>query len=231
MRSFTGVTACLLLGVMAIPAVADWDPGDPVKMTQPQLPNLNGWDISFGPLADDWTCSESGFVNDIHLWYSWRNDQVGEIGNLVVQICENDTSGPYDKPGDILWSDDFTQTIRLYDQGLQGWYDPTTGQTLPDNHYDIYQLNLTDLVNPFYQSKDTRYWLVINMVETSSQAGWKTSTSGSDVSAVFDNNGGWVPITNPDTSYPHTDLAFVITPEPTGLALMLAGLALLRRKR
>jgi hypothetical protein len=46
------------------------------KMHFPQLPDLEGWDVyAVYPktLADDWQCSETGEVLDIHFWGSWRD--------------------------------------------------------------------------------------------------------------------------------------------------------------
>jgi len=50
-------------------AGADWSPGDPFKMHFPQMPDEAGWDVnSTQPLivADDWRCTETGWVKDIH---------------------------------------------------------------------------------------------------------------------------------------------------------------------
>ena len=72
----------LLSGV----AVADWVPSDGHKMHYPQMPDEDGWDVSAAwpgggqCLADDWECSETGYVTDIHFWGSWHG---GEVGNLT----------------------------------------------------------------------------------------------------------------------------------------------------
>lgn len=77
MRSLAFLT---IVGLLAVPALADWAPGDGHKMHFPQLPDEDGWDVKATDplcLADDWMCSESGEVTDIHFWGSWLDDQVG----------------------------------------------------------------------------------------------------------------------------------------------------------
>ncbi len=105
-----GWVLCLLVCVACTAGLtfADWDPGDDYKMHFPQLPNLTGWDV-FAEyaeflnlprgLADDWQCTESGPVTDIHFWGSWWQDVQGDIGNIGVGIFANNG----DQPGDLLW--------------------------------------------------------------------------------------------------------------------------------
>ena len=64
------------------------DAWDHHKMHFPQLPDEDGWDVSSGYtgqmqcLADDWMCSESGYVTDIHFWGSWHAGLTGNITGL-----------------------------------------------------------------------------------------------------------------------------------------------------
>jgi len=71
-----GTGAALMLAVPA--ARADWNEGDPFKMHFPQMPDLQtGMNIrACEPkvLADDWRCTQTGDVTDIHLWASWWQD-------------------------------------------------------------------------------------------------------------------------------------------------------------
>src|SRR5262245_12758426 len=82
----------VLASAVASPAPvvrADWNQGDPFKMHYPQLPELTstGLDVlatAQGPgsaspskiLADDWLCTFTGPVSDIHIWGSWLNDRL-----------------------------------------------------------------------------------------------------------------------------------------------------------
>ncbi len=232
-----GVAAALLMFV-AGPASADWFPD--YKMHYPQMPDPNGWDINMTypkVLADDWQCIESGYVRDIHFWVSWNDDIVGDITGVHLSIHDNDLSGPYSKPGVELWAGDFLPgdfIVGYWESGDQGWYNPNTGDVLPGNHHDTYQINFNWIDDAFYQEAGQIYWLDVSVVVEDGEIGWKTSES-----PQFEDDAVWgdlpVPIweelVDPITGI-SLDLAFVITPEPTSLGLlMLGGFALLRRRR
>ena len=50
-------------------ALADWNPGDPYKWLQMPDVTSNGVDVSVGAvgLADDFLCTSSGPITDIHI--------------------------------------------------------------------------------------------------------------------------------------------------------------------
>jgi hypothetical protein len=52
------------------------------KMHFPQLPDPTGWDVRAYCIEDDWQCSETGYVSDIHFWGSWHADEVGVLTGL-----------------------------------------------------------------------------------------------------------------------------------------------------
>ena len=89
-----------LVALLATTAGADWDPGDPYKMHFPQEPDPQGWDVHFTTashvLADDFLCTSSGPILDIHFWYSWAQDLVSEIDTIHASIHEDipDPDGP-----------------------------------------------------------------------------------------------------------------------------------------
>ena len=235
------VVAVLLL---AVPTVADWDPGDGHKMHFPQLPDVDGWDIAWSTnLADDWRCSETGPVNDIHFWFSAINDDpsvIDQIAGISVAIRSDDRSGLHSKPGDFLWGQFFPNemlTIRQYGVGDQGWYDPLVGLVIPNDHQLIFQANIVDIIQPFIQEVGTIYWLDLYVQDHAggpvSNLGWKTSLDHFEDDAVYWNGQEYIelfdPIVQPTFSL---DMAFVITPEPATLSLLaLGGLAMMRRKR
>ncbi len=84
--------AGLAVLVVAQAAPADWDTSDSHKMHFPQMPDLDGWDVSFWsahefapglvpphtafawPSGDDWRCDGTGPVTDIHFWVSMQGD-------------------------------------------------------------------------------------------------------------------------------------------------------------
>ncbi len=256
------ITICVVCAFVASTATAHWVPQDGHKMHFPQLPDPQGWDIAFSTtLADDWQCSGTGPVTDIHFWGSWRQDIVGNIQNIHLSIHEdipaNDPRGTYySQPGIELWSldtTDFTISDSFY--GCEGWYDPTnTAETTYPDHDKFYQYNITDIPQPFTQQEDTVYWLDIMVtVEQGTNGdqpefGWKTADvnsypdpyTGSHYrdDAVFfsyDTTGaplGWFELYDPYELDKSLDLAFVITPEPATIGLLgLGALSLIRRKK
>jgi len=243
MRCFAG-SAALALALGATGASADWMEGDPHKMHYPQLPDPNGLDVNntyYVGLADDWQCSESGPVTDLHVWGSWKGDQVGAIEFVHVAIFDNDLTGAYSKPGTELWHRDFLAgefIVRDWGTGDQGWYDAVTGDYLEDDHQGIYQYNYyIDPGEALVQTEGEVYWLVVSAklpLGSTEQFGWKTSMSDQFLdTAVWGEVGppdpGWQPVTYPGTGEA-MDLAFVITPEPDALLLLALGMTLLRRK-
>jgi hypothetical protein len=209
-----------------VPAHTEWDIGDPHKMHYPQLPDPNGWDVDITAAnisADDWKCTEDGYVSDIHFWYSWLGDKVGTIRNINVKIYDNVPAGPDhpSMPGIILWERDFGPgqfTTRLWGQGDQGFIMPGGGFK-PHDHNDIYQCDIVGFEDPFEQRQGEIYWLALSISigdVLNYHIGWKTSGSDQfEDDAVRDlgPDEGWVPWTDPCTGE-SLDLAFVITGEP-----------------
>ena len=193
-----------LFGLFGSLAIADWDPGDGHKMHFPQLPDEVGWDVrDTDPemLADDWECSQTGPVDDIHFWGSWRDldgDQIGNVGNITEFIVRIYTDIPadqnpfgYSMPGALLreWHFSFTDIqVRHVDPPLylEGWYDPTLlppGDVVVNDHGDYWQYNIINIsemvIDPFVQIEGTIYWLSVSAVVTAAtpqpEWGWKTS--------------------------------------------------------
>jgi len=236
----------LALTVFAGTALADWDLRDYHKMHYPQLPDIDGWDINgTSPLvlADDWQCSESGPVTDVHIWGSWRHDDIGKIRKIHLSIHENVT-GDYSHPGALLWERDFGPdefSIRDAGNGDQGWYTPG-GDPISMDHKQCHQINIVGIEKPWVQERGTIYWLDVSVelepidpgTEINERWGWKTSGVKQFMdTAVWRDAAGaaWNPLLDPETGA-RIDLAFVITPEPTSMALLgLGGLCVLRRRR
>ena len=239
--------ALLVGGALAQGALADWNEGDPYKMHYPQLPDPTGLDVNFRSpqvLADDWQCTETGPVSDIHFWFSQMGQTVipppdPVIYNVHVSIHSDipaNPNNPYSRPGTLLWQRDFAPTQvtwRPYGTGQEGWFDPATGYYNPVDHNQYYQMNIVGFTDPFVQQVGTIYWLDIS-ISSLNPLGWKTSRS-----PQFMDTGVWGTLPNPawqpvyDPRYPgiaqKLDYAFVITPEPAGALLMLVGLLARRR--
>jgi hypothetical protein len=230
-------------------ARADWNPGDPYKMHFPQLPDPAGWDVNFiSPkvLADDWLCTETGPVSDVHLWFSAQGDQpfsIDQIRLVHLSIHADVPAGPvsFSHPGEVLWQADLVPgqfTVRPYGSGPEGWYDPNTGLWQRPDHFQYYQLNIANIPNPLIQQQGIIYWLDVSVQAVDVHLGWKTSLEHFNDDAVwgdFPNPVTWQELRDPITGQ-SLDLAFVITiPEPGTVALVglsLAGLlAVIRRKR
>jgi hypothetical protein len=232
MRQFLVTTICILL--TSSPALADWAVGDSFKMHFPQLPDPNGLDVNFERprmLADDWLCTETGPVSDIHFWVSHKGDEITPA-----------PAGGFSTPGASLWSaggplpfgDDFEFNSAPGGAGDQGWLDPVTGQYIPSDHDSYFQINLTKIKDPFIQQKGEIYWLGIS-IDTTNADGWKTADLDSypapytgkhfEDDAVFRmGNGVWRELHYP-SGHPlagqSIDLAFVITtPEPASFMLL-----------
>ena len=92
--SFSLVT---LLTITSTLAFADWDEGADHKMHWPQLPDLDPTGVEvcmygdiypYASLADDFRCTESGPITDIHIWGSFQDEvkPSGGPGTLTFQI-------------------------------------------------------------------------------------------------------------------------------------------------
>jgi len=248
LKPFFTATVFLLLSSSA--ALADWAVGDSYKMHFPQLPDPNGLDVSFEAprmLADDWLCTETGPVSDIHFWVSHQGGEIPAILGLRVEIFEN-IPAPLDgfsMPGKSLWQgdllplgDDFDFATASGGTGQQGWFDPVTGQYIPNDHDSFFQINLTKISDPFIQQKGEIYWLGIS-IDTTNADGWKTADLDKypapytgrhfEDDAVYRlTDGSWAELVYP-IGHPRElesiDLAFVITTVPEPASATLFGLA------
>nr|MBN2276831.1 dockerin type I repeat-containing protein [candidate division Zixibacteria bacterium] len=175
-----------------------WAPGDPHKMHDPQLPDEAGWDVNATQpviLADDWMCSETGWVKDFHFWGSWKHGVTGNILSFVLSIhsdipADQSPTG-YSMPGLTLWEMEATEfNITPIDPPtMEGWYDPSTGEILPDDHQNYFQYDICfDEQYWFWQEEGTIYWFNISAVLADGQTtqwGWKSSLDHWNDDAVW----------------------------------------------
>jgi hypothetical protein len=247
----------MVIGTGAM-AEALWNDGDGHVMTHPQLPKVDGgWDVFsqyYVSLADDWVASESGYVNDIHTWISFKDDVEFEFNNIHLAIWADDpingTPLGTDLATEALWHGDVDLSTvdpekyqrTLVDSGNQGWFNPRDGSYIENDHINVYQLDfLIDDSDAFQQVAGTKYWLEFAIqspheFDTSGRVGWKESAAEpfGDGAVWRQNPNGstWNTILDPLTDNP-MDLAFVITPEPTTVSMvaLVGGLAVFIRRR
>ena len=192
----------------------DWQPGDAYKMHFPQLPNDTGWDVNATlpvVLADDWRCTQTGWVKDIHFWGSWRNGIVGQSSYFVLSIHADIPADPtqnmYSRPGPTLWERDIASfnATPVDPPTMEGWYDPSTGEVLYSDHGAYFQYNVClDSLDWFHQTQGTVYWLNITAVLTDPQTtkwGWKSTLNHYSDDAVWALSGqlNWVDMFEPGT--------------------------------
>jgi hypothetical protein len=194
-----------------------------------QLPNLtNGMDVWASDqlvLADDFVCTNSGLVTDIHIWCSWLGDYVDTNMSIWLGIYDDvpATNGVPSQPGNLKWQQWFSpgQYIQgRYTTGLEQFYDPMDfylpGADTNMFYYCFYP------TNAFHQqgtvSQPQVYWLAVHgqTSGTGSQMfGWKTAALQQGDAATWNSwpvpaTGGWAPIYDPSGTVP-LDLAFKIT--------------------
>lgn len=191
-------------------------------------------------LADDFLCTETGRITEIHVWGSWLDDYVpfGDPGaveftlSLHADIPADTLTGQWSRPGELLWLRRFVPgefTWSVFAEGLlEGWMEP------PDLYFwpgDTICWEYTFQIDPsegFLQlgtpDEPLVYWLDVQAMpyDVNARFGWKTSLDhwnddavwGQGIEPYFDP--WWELIYPPDHPlFPHSiDLAFAIRSEP-----------------
>jgi hypothetical protein len=212
-----------------VPPVVCVDSNDAVKYVQ--APNLSGYDVFSEPnvLADDFVCTATGPISDIHIWGSWRNNLVDTNAITFWLGIYDDVpvsaNNPFSHPGtNLLWQQWFAPgqyAESFWGSGQESFLDPVSLDTSPETNAWYYCFYPT---NPFVQlgtaAAPKTFWLAVDAelpVGIGYQFGWKTTpTVQNDVSVhapwpgyAPTNNPGWTPTMLP-TGAP-LDLAFSLT--------------------
>jgi len=255
MKRFVLIVAVLAACAVPLAALADWDPCCPCPNTKwVQLPDPTGWDVNCTTpkiLADDFLCTETGWITDIHFWGSWKDDVVGQITNIHLSIhadvpaCQSPTD--YSMPGEELWSRDLDPAtysgiaIREFQTADQGWYDPNTGDWERHNHDVMWQVNVfLDRQDWFVQEgtdcAPVVYWLDIQVdvagevpcegecpspMPPQAVFGWKTSYEHWNDDAVWGDMGGDL-VTN--TAFWHELRDPFFTEDSLDMAFVITGI-------
>jgi hypothetical protein len=207
-----------------------------------QLPNtFGGYDVWNNPyvLADDFVCTNTGPISDIHLWGSWNNDfaQPGTIP-FWLGIYDDVPVGsanqyPYSHPGtNLLWQQWFAPgqygEMIVDANAVEQFLDPGFTNIIGQDHvvwyYFFYPTNAFMQVGTAKAPKT--YWLAayaqLSPFAGNDISGWKTTTNvlhDASVHAFWPgvppiNNPGWKPTTyQPPAGGPAVplDLAFKLT--------------------
>lgn len=162
-------TTAWLAGVLALTMTvwADWPNNNPTKWVQ--LPDLlQGVNINATQpliLADDFKCTFTGPITDIHIWGSWLYDVVDPMAVFRLSIHPNIPAGPggWSVPGPALWSIILPPTgVRLWATANEGFFDPRTMSYLGvDTQVWLYNFILPpDMA--FVQQEGDIYWLNVS---------------------------------------------------------------------
>lgn len=167
-------------------------------------------------LADDFQCTSTGKVTDIHIWGSWLSDQHGIITNFWIGIYSdvsattNGTIITPSHPGNLLWYQDFGANYSESPgpAGSEYFYNPTNNLIMGGDTQAWYYCFFP--TNPFVQqgtiNNPTNYWLAVRaqLADQTSLFGWKSSTYLYHDAAVWGTidatgfpSGNWQSMTNP----------------------------------
>ncbi len=184
-------------------------------------------------LADDFPCTNSGPITDIHLWGSWLFDQRDPNAIFTLAIWSDvptNAVSTFSHPGQKLWSQTYTngqywvcQPTNWYEPFWDGYVDPDLGVVSLGFSTNLYYLCFNvDPTNGFTQTgtptAKTNYWLSLAVKSPLAPTyfGWKSSADAYNDAAVaayngnfYPNPGDWMPMYDPD-NYP-LNLAFRIT--------------------
>ena len=208
-----------------------------------QLPNLtNGIDVNaaFSPpdprdgltwvLADDFPCTNSGPITDIHLWGSWLFDAVDTNATYTLAIWSdaptNATGLNYSRPDQLLWTQTYGSgqyALCPYANQIENFYDGDSAilgaPSLIGGSSNLFYLCFdASPTNTFQQTgkpnAKTNYWLSVTVQSFAGNRyfGWKSSATAYNDAAVAAFNGNFYPL--PGDWHPMTD--------PQGIPLNMA---------
>jgi len=167
------------------------------KWYQPPDLDNTGMDVNFityevpdiDGIADDFLCTQTGPIVDIHFWASFMEDIVPELPFQAFEITiysdiPAGVMAPWSMPGEILWRYYFAPNeyvvTQVTDNNPEDFYlSPSQLLWLDDDHYQCYQYDFyIDPENAFEQEEGTIYWLGIRDLTWDGQYrfGWKTTT-------------------------------------------------------
>ena len=164
----------------------------PVKWLQPPDLTSNGVDVSLVEkmLANDFRCTLTGPITDLHIWTSFYQDLLPSEGlnslAFTLEIYSDVPAGPenlYSHPGELLWARDVPPFSYAADRIAVGapewWFDPAQNLWVFPGDTQVFQYDFTFPADvAFVQTKGTIYWLAVRYQDILSQEpaamGWKS---------------------------------------------------------
>jgi hypothetical protein len=202
-----------------------WEQGPDLAPTgldvMAQIPDVN---IT---LADDFQCTETGYITQIEFWGSWYHDELPagdpEAVSFTLSLHSDVPSPPaeYSHPGELLWLHTFLPgecQAELYAGELtEGWfYPPDYYEGYADSAVWLYRCPIPEELW-FYQEEGTVYWLdVAAFPEAESYFGWKTSLDH------WNDDGTWASGPEPIDPLDWAELRYPLTHSLEGQSIDLA---------
>ena len=192
-----------------------------VRATQPKI------------LADDFLCTLSGPITDVHIWGSWLNNQVNPNVQFKLSFHTDVPAGvdtPWSHPGPEVWSMIFLPgqfQQRFWADASERFYDPNINQVIGSDT-QVFQYNFfIPEAAAFFQNQGNIYWLDVEAFTSTGLFGWKTSFQHNLDDAVYADEPPplfWRDMHDPATGQ-SLDMAFVLTtiPEPGSVLLATLG--------
>lgn len=219
-------------------------PGNVVKFRQNPDPTIRGMDVlnswltNTGPatlLADDFICTRTGPVTDIHVWGSWKDDLVDYWPTFWVGIWSDvpAVNNVPSQPGQLLWWQQFSPgqyRASVQQQVPQELFlDPNAPPRIIGQDRQIWKYDFFPR-NPFRQLGTPQlpkvYWLsVVTKTAPGRVFGWKTTPDHYNDFAVYSPTwltfggtypvpaGPWQVITDPQGR--KRELSFMLTTSQT----------------
>jgi hypothetical protein len=179
-------------------------------------------------LADDFQCTETGWITEIDFWGSWLWDELPggnpEQVSFTLSLHSDVPSPPaeYSHPGELFWLHTFLPgecQAELYASELtEGWFDPSSGyyESYADSVVWLYRCPIPEEFW-FYQEEGTIYWLdVAAYPEVESYFGWKTSLDH------WNDDGTWASGAEPIDPSAWAELRYPLTHPMEGASIDLA---------
>src|ERR1041384_3582599 len=147
----------------------------------PDLVNgMNVYDMAPKILGDDFRCSFTGPITDIHFWGSWLNNLVGVLTNVQISFWSDipATQDSFSQPGVQLWTTNYVPgqfTQQFYTNSNESFFNPNINQIIGTDTF-VFRYNFcVDPERAFIQTNGVTYWLTVQALGNNGTFGWKSS--------------------------------------------------------